>query len=382
MHQKGTDMQGVIWSEQPMDRQTYREKRMNEYDSYISLKKDKDDLRVENLIKNQVVKKVQQDQHFYDFKFAKIKESCSVGHFQLRNLLWATSKNAVRYLCGNTIRQWSPQRGCSKEILNLDTITTEYGRTIKVSSMASRDDIVFVGSFLGDYVLQTNGITYGGRISDQTTTGIVNHADIVTSRNGRRMVLVSGNDRKTRLLDIESLVVEHTFTFSFSINCSTRSPDKHMLCAVGDSTETHLMDTSSGKLVKILDDHHDFSFACCFSPDGMTLATGNQDKTTRIYDVRNLSTPLHVLGTKVGAVRSLHFSNDGRRLAMAEPIDFVHIFDTSNYESSQIIDFFGDIAGVAFTPDDYGLFIANNDDKVGGIFEYQKMQTEIPFFII
>jgi WD40 repeat protein len=157
----------------------------------------------------------------------------------------------------------------------------------------------------------------------------------------------------------------------------------------------------------------------------MTLATGNQDKTTRIYDVRNLSQSLHVLGANVGAIRSLHYSNDGKWLAMAgkgrrekggpitwsrltlhllclmsviESIDFVHLFDTStDYEACQVIDFFGDIAGVgknirgekkmasstffffffltemlatvvvlvAFTPDTQGLMIANSDESVG-----------------
>ncbi|KAI9300604.1 hypothetical protein BJ944DRAFT_22296 [Cunninghamella echinulata] len=120
-------------------------------------------------------------------------------------------------------------------------------------------------------------------------------------------------------------------------------------------------------------DHQDFSFTCCFSPDGTTLATGNQDKTIMIYDIRQLSTPLHTLGANVGGVRSLHFSNDGKYLAMAEPIDFVHIFQTSNYEKSQVIDFFGEISGVSFTPDDQALFIANNDERTGGISEFQRL---------
>lgn len=110
------------------------------------------------------------------------------------------------------------------------------------------------------------------------------------------------------------------------------------MCVVGDSTETHLVDVSSGKgtvnkwtqvdffkklidmfniVIKVIDEHHDYSFTCCYSPDGTTLATGNQDKTTRIYDVRNLSQSLHVLGANVGAIRSLHYSNDGKWLAMA-----------------------------------------------------------------
>ncbi|KAI8089835.1 WD40-repeat-containing domain protein [Halteromyces radiatus] len=386
MFKNGVDMQGIIWSQQRISRETYRNQRLKDYDSYLSLKKDKGDLTVEDSIKNQKVKTVSHNQQYYEFKFAKLKEACRIGHFQLRNLLWATSKNTVYYIRGNTVRQWSPQRKESKEILDLDNTQTNYFRTMKISSMACKDDILFVGGFLGDYLLQrigpdTTTSSHYGLISNQNT-GIVNHADIIMGKNGNWKILVSDNDTKARLLDVNSYAVEKTYTFAFPVNCSAMSPDKRVLCAVGDSTETHLVDAASGKNIKVMNDHHDFSFACCYSPDGMTLATGNQDKTTRIYDVRNLSRSLHVLGANVGAIRSLHFSSDGKYLAMAEPVDFVHIFDTHTYENSQVIDFFGDIAGVAFTPDDQALMIANNDDNVGGIFEFQRSQREIPLFIV
>lgn len=54
-----------------------------------------------------------------------------------------------------------------------------------------------------------------------------------------------------------------------------------------------------------------------------------QDCCTRVWDTRKPEQVLHVLRGNMGAIRSLRFSNDGRFLAMAEPADFVHIFDTS-----------------------------------------------------
>lgn len=75
----------------------------------------------------------------------------------------------------------------------------------------------------------------------------------------------------------------------------------------------------------------------------------------------------------MGAIRSLRYTNDGRFLAMAEPADFVHIFDTeSDYRRSQVIDFFGEISGISFTPDDEYLYIGNADRALGGLLEFEK----------
>ena len=52
-----------------------------------------------------------------------------------------------------------------------------------------------------------------------------------------------------------------------------------------------------------------------------------QDTTTRVWDIRQPGKSLVVLSGRMGAVRSLRFSSDGRFLAMAEHADFVHVFD-------------------------------------------------------
>ena len=67
---------------------------------------------------------------------------------------------------------------------------------------------------------------------------------------------------------------------------------------------------------------------------------------------------------------------DGKYLAVAEPADFVHIYDASTglYEDKQSIEFIGETAGVSFDPTGDTLFIGNADDLVGSIYEFTRVR--------
>lgn len=122
--------------------------------------------------------------------------------------------------------------------------------------------------------------------------------------------------------------------------------------------------------VASLHGHLDFSFASAWHPDGQTFATGNQDKTCRVWDIRNLSKSVTALKGNIGAIRSIRYSSDGRFMTMAEPADFVHVFDVkSGYEIEQEIDFFGEISGTSFSPDAETLFIGVWDRMYGTLLE-------------
>lgn len=122
--------------------------------------------------------------------------------------------------------------------------------------------------------------------------------------------------------------------------------------------------------------HLDFSFASAWHPDGNTFATGNQDKTCRVWDVRHLSESITILKANLGAIRSIRYSSDGQFMAMAEPADFVHVFDVKNgYQKQQEIDFFGEISGACFSPDTESLFIGVWDRTYGSLLEYGRKRN-------
>lgn len=78
-----------------------------------------------------------------------------------------------------------------------------------------------------------------------------------------------------------------------------------------------------------------------------------------------------VLKANLGSVRAIRFTSDGRYIAMAEPADFVHIYDTTTgYKKEQEIDFFGEVSGISFSPDTESLFIGVWDRTYGSLLEY------------
>ncbi|KAI9484810.1 WD40-repeat-containing domain protein [Zychaea mexicana] len=336
--------QGIDWESRPVTRKMWREKRLASYLLFAGL-----GLWLEKKNEKPDIKKISSDQQYYSFKYAKLNERCNIGHFQLRNLLWATSKNNVYYMYEDSVRQWSPQLCSSREILNVRTANAPQSRIFTISSMACAENILFTGGSKGEFACRrlddmTAPVHYG--ITTEHINGISNHIHITESLIGGIKAIVSSNDMKTRFINMDTLAIENTISFPFPVNCSSLCPDKRIMCVVGDATETMIVDSTTGAGIHSVDEHSDFSFACCWSPNGIMFATGNQDKTTRIYDIRYPSHALHVLGGKAGAIRSLQFSNDGRFLVAAEPIDFVHIYDTKLFENSQVIDMFGEITGV------------------------------------
>lgn len=162
------------------------------------------------------------------------------------------------------------------------------------------------------------------------------------------------------------------FRFNWPVNHTSVSPDKKLLAVVGDDRDALLVDSRNGKVTSTLVGHLDYSFASAWHPDGVTFATGNQDKTCRVWDIRNPSTSLAVLRGNIGAIRCIRYSSDGRFLLFSEPADFVHVYSTAEcYRKRQEIDFFGEISGISLSPDDESLFVGVCDRVYASLLNYR-----------
>jgi WD40 repeat protein len=274
--------------------------------------------------------------------------------------------------------------------------------------MAVKENLILLGGFDGELLckcVNQPGVAFCTRLSTEDNA-ITNTVDIYRDPSGSLRLITANNDCKIRVFDAQSFTRVSEFALDWSVNVSfqaiysplhpptsqvssrqmslTRntlmflqntsvSPDGKLLAVVGDSTECLISDSHSGKVISSLRGHKDYSFASAWHPNGLILATGNQDTACRLWDIRNPSESFAVLKGNMGAIRGLKFTPEGRFLAMAEPADFVHIFDTqSGFLQSQEIDLFGEIAGISFSPDTEALYVGVADRTYGSLLEYKR----------
>ncbi|KAK6938173.1 WD40 repeat [Dillenia turbinata] len=304
---------------------------------------------------------------------------------RLRNLLWATSKHDVYLMQNYSLMHWSSLLRRAKELLNVAkpvnptlnnprSLAQSLAR-VQISTMAVKDDLWVAGGFHGELIckyLNQSGVVFCTKLTTEENA-ITNTVDIYRNPSGMLRIMAANNDAQVRVFDAENFACLDQFSFSWSVNNISVSPDGKLLAVLGDSSECLLADAQSGKVIGNLRGHLDYSFASSWHPDGRILATGNQDTTCRLWDVRNPSQSLAVLKGRMGAIRAVRFTSDGQFLAMAEPADFVHIFNSrSGYAKEQEIDLFGEIAGISFSPDTEALFVGVADRTYGSLLEFNR----------
>ncbi|KAI3743149.1 hypothetical protein L1987_60852 [Smallanthus sonchifolius] len=375
----GKDIQGIPWGRLDITRESYRRTRLEQYRNYENVPLSGDAVDKEYEQKSKGGK-------YYDFFYNTRALQPTILHFQLRNLVWATSKNDVYFSSNYSIMLWSALSQNSTEILNFSghvaptekhagSLLEGFTKT-QISTLAINDNFLVAGGFQGELAckrLDEQGVSFCTRTTYEGN-GITNSIEIYNSLSGGMHFMASNNDCGVREYDMDGFQLVNHFRFPWPVNHTSLSPDRKLITVVGDHLDGLLVDSTSGKTVATVEGHLDYSFASAWHPDGRILATGNQDKTCRVWDLRNLSNPVSVLKGSMGAVRSVRFSSDGQFLVVAEPADFVHVYNTNlNYEKRQEIDFFGEISGVSLSPDDEALYIGVWDRTYHSMLQFNKM---------
>jgi hypothetical protein len=318
---------------------------------------------------------------FFQFRRINTKPRAFVPHFQLRNIITASSRNDIYYARGHQVLHTDAEGAPEDTVVDL---SKHLALDASITTIASHGDVLIAGAFEGEYAIANLSSTQGspctfGRTSDfstDTKSRIVNHMHLFPSRRTYiPQAVLCSNDHRLRVLDCGTNKFIHSFQYSAAVNCSATSPNGRMRVVVGDFQETLITNAETGQPFETLNSHTDDAFACAWADDGIHVATAAQDSTIVVWDARYWDKPLTVMKSELSVPRSLHFSPIGsgpRVLVAAEADDFINIINAQTWESKQVFDFFGPTGGVSFTPDGQSLFVANGERRFGGIIELER----------
>ncbi|CAA0836545.1 Transducin/WD40 repeat-like superfamily protein [Striga hermonthica] len=378
---KGKDIQGIPWDRLSISREQYRQTRLEQYKNYENIPQSGEGSEKD-------CKVTRKGGVYYEFWQNTRSVKSTILHFQLRNLVWSTSKHDVYLMSHYSIIHWSSLTSKKTEVLNVSghvapsekhpgSLQEGFTQT-QVSTLAVRDNLLIAGGFQGELIckdLDRPGVSFCTRTT-YDDNAITNAIDIYDGPSGSVHFTASNNDCGVRDFDMGRFQLVKHFSYPWPVNHTSLSPDGKVIAIVGDNPDGMLVDSQSGKTIAHVRGHLDFSFASAWHPNGYLFATGNQDKTCRVWDSRHLSKSLAMLKGNLGAIRSIRFSSDGHFMATAEPADFVHVYDVRNgYEKEQEIDFFGEISGVSFSPDTESLFVGVWDRTYGSLLQYNRCRS-------
>ncbi|KAG8207657.1 Gibberellin MYB transcription factor [Trichophyton interdigitale] len=366
------DIQNIPWSSKlNVDRAAARNLRDQWYTSYHNLRFQPHGYAITP----------RDTENYFKAKNMYTKFKATMAHFQLRNLMSVRASNVVQYVYRNKVYSVTPFYDVQDTILELteSVSSNPVAEPLKISTMKAKHGVTVVGGFSGEYAYKGEIHGYDkveGRITKHLN-GITNHIDIVQHRTSHTpQAIIASNDNSIRILDCETNKFIATHRFARAINCTDTSPDGRLRVIVGDSADSWVVDSETGKPVQPLAGHRDYGFACAWSPDMLHIATSNQDKTVNIWDAR-MWRILQTLDSDVAGYRSLRFSPVGggpRTLLMCEPADRFVIVNAQNYQTRQVHEFFGEIGGADFTPDGGRIWLSNMDSRFGGLMEFDRIQ--------
>jgi WD40 repeat protein len=114
------------------------------------------------------------------------------------------------------------------------------------------------------------------------------------------------------------------------------SPDGKVLAAGCYDAVIRLLDTASGKEIRIMEGHGNVAYALAFSGDGRTLASASFDKTVRLWETFS-GLQVAVYSGHRGPVTALAFFKDGRGIFSGSADTSILLWDTTGLSKDGVL---------------------------------------------
>ena len=134
------------------------------------------------------------------------------------------------------------------------------------------------------------------------------------------------DDGKVQLWDVVTGRPRHTLYGASEYDTSlSLSADGQLLARENEDSTIRLWDVATGALRHTFPGHTSLS-SLCFSADGQTLASASRNNPIRLWDIAT-GTSLKTLGTTTGSTDSMAFSPDGQTLASGD--NGIHLWNVA-----------------------------------------------------
>ena len=327
----------------------------------------------------------------YRFHRYRPQHRAKFSHYQLRNVLAASTRSDIFYATGNRVIQTSLAAPTTANIAMDLSTSTASAADFRITCLAASpapafsgyrsDTVLFAGGFYGEYAMlsleqETSQKHLDGFVT-HAYNGLVTHVDTFAQRHsGLLQAAFCSNDNMLRLMDVQTQRFTAAFTYGSALNCSATAPDGRLRVLVGDSRETFITDAEKGDTLVTLGSHTDHGFGCAWAPNGIHVATAAQDGKVMLWDARNWSMPLQKVDCVMSCARSVKFNECGLLVA-AESEDVISIINPAQLAERQDIRFFGSIAGTAMLDGGSEIAVAVADKTVGGLLLFSQQSSRI-----
>jgi WD40 repeat protein len=148
------------------------------------------------------------------------------------------------------------------------------------------------------------------------------------------------------------------------VNSVAYSPNGQTLASGSDDKTIKLWNVKTGNLLQTLEGHSDLVRSVAYSPNGQTLASGSRDSTIKLWNV-NTGNLLQTLEGHSDWVRSLAYSPDGQTLASGSYDNTIKLWNVNTGNLLQTFTGHSDLVrSVAYSPDGQTLASGSLDKTI------------------
>ena len=152
-------------------------------------------------------------------------------------------------------------------------------------------------------------------------------------------------------------------TVTFSTFPLALSYQKNTVAVGLGSGDISILDAITGSQRAILSGHNNWIRSVAFSPDGVLLASGSDDKTVKLWDVQTGGMIKTFFG-HTDCVQSVSISADSTIIASGSGDKTIHLWNIQTGECHCVIEQQAPVYMVNFSPVEPGYFVSGSNEKI------------------